>query len=59
METPILSLEVALVKIQGCAEAFYVNLVTITRAKVLRKWGVLAPPQLAAGAAAVRVWPGL
>jgi hypothetical protein len=47
------------IKIQGCSDAFYVNLVTIPRAKWLRKLGVLAPPQLAAGAAVVRVWLGL
>ena len=35
------------------------NLVTIPRAKLLRKLGVLSPTQLAAVEAAVRAWLGL
>jgi mRNA interferase MazF len=35
------------------------NLVTIPRAKLLRKLGVLSPAQLAAVEAAVRAWLGL
>jgi mRNA interferase MazF len=35
------------------------NLVTIPRAKLLRKLGILSPPQLAAVEAAVRAWLGL
>jgi mRNA interferase MazF len=35
------------------------NLLTIPRAKLLRKLGVLSPTQLAAVEVAVRVWLGL